>query len=211
MKILKRTLILFTLFCGMSFVVYGCSSSDNSTDSAPIPIETAINVPTAEATGEKKLNKDIFNDDSIKTFELFSDDLHEGVWDTIITNTANGSNVSPHLKWEPVPDAESYAIYMIDTTATNWVHWKSHNVTETELIQGWAKENEYIGPYPPEGTHSYEIYVFALKKSVDDTAVSFDKSNFMFNKIISSLDEADGSDGNVISYGHIKGIYTYGD
>lgn len=42
MKILKRTLILCALFCSLSFVVYGCSSSDNNTDSAPIPTETAV-------------------------------------------------------------------------------------------------------------------------------------------------------------------------
>ncbi|MBR6581698.1 MAG: phosphatidylethanolamine-binding protein [Ruminococcus sp.] len=218
MKILKRTLILCALFCSLSFVVYGCSSSDNNTDSAPIPTETAvetekkaINAPTAEETEEKKKNKDIFNDDNIKTFELSSDDLHEGVWDTIITNTANGSNVSPHLKWEPVPDAECYAVYMIDTTAGNWLHWESYGLTETELPQGWANEDEYVGPCPPGDTHSYEIYVVALKKNVELTNLNYDGSNIFFSKLASELDVYDNTEGNVISYGHIKGTYTYGD
>lgn len=93
--------------------------------------------------------------DGLPQFDISSDDLHDGVWDTVITNTDYGKNVSPQLSWEPVEGAKSYVIYMVDTSAGNWLHWRAGNITETTLEQGSATECEYIGPYPPSGTHNY--------------------------------------------------------
>ena len=98
-------------------------------------------------------------------------------------------------------------IYMIDTSAGNWMHWKSVTA-ETTLPAGWAPEKEYVGPYPPGGTHDYEVYVLALKETVDEVKGSFDSSNARMNDWFAALDK-DG--GNIISYGHIKGTYTKGD
>ena len=87
----------------------------------------------------------------LSTFEVTSDDLHDGVWDSDITNTSNGSNRSPQLSWDAVDGAGNYVIYMIDTTAGNWIHWRSVYEGETSIPAGWADEKEYVGPYPPEG------------------------------------------------------------
>lgn len=154
----------------------------------------------------------MFKDTGYPKFEVTSEDLHNGVWDSIITNTENGSNVSPQLNWEPVPEATNYVIYMVDTTVEDWIHWKSNNVTETNLPQGWAPEGEYIGPYPPGGTHTYEIYVFALKEPVERAKGAYNNGNMKFVKNCLDLDAVtEGASGNILAYGHIVGTYTKGD
>lgn len=155
----------------------------------------------------KKERVDTFDINALPSFELTSADLHDGVWDTVITNTDNGSNVSPQLSWEPVKGADSYVIYMIDTSANNWLHWKSNGVTETELPQGWAPAGEYIGPYPPGGTHDYEVYVFAVEKPATEIGGEFDAENKDFDAVVKQLDE----DGNIVGCGRIVGSYTKGD
>jgi len=146
------------------------------------------------------------------TIEVTSDDLHDGVWDSIITNTKHGNNVSPQLSWEAVEGAESYVIYMVDNTASCWMHWKSTDVSDTELPQGWANENEYIGPYPPDGTHEYEVFVIALKKPVSEIYGTFDSINVSFEENLYDLDvDDDGEKGNIIAIGSITGTYTAGE
>ena len=152
--------------------------------------------------------KYVFDFSSFKEFALSSSDLHDGVWDTVITKTDNGSNRSPQLSWASVDGAGCYAIFMVDTSAGNWLHWKSVSESETELPAGWAPEKEYKGPYPPSGTHSYEVYVFALKQAPERIKGAFDASN---EKMYDFMKELDGDGGNIISYGHIDGTYTHGD
>ena len=145
----------------------------------------------------------------LSTFELSSEDLHDGVWDTVITKTANGENRSPQLSWKPVDGASCYAVFMIDTSAGNWLHWKSVTDSETVLPAGWAPQSEYVGPYPPSGTHDYEIYVLALKEKPERIKGSFDNSN---PKMLEYAKDIDGeNEDNIISYGHLMGTYTHGD
>ena len=145
--------------------------------------------------------------EGLAQFSVTSDDLHDGVWDTVITKTDNGKNVSPQLSWEAVEGAKSYVVYMVDTSAGNWLHWRSWSITETTLAQGSASESEYVGPYPPSGTHNYEIFVYAMKADVDQVPGAFDSANEDFGKFESLLDES----GGIIAYGHISGTYTHGD
>lgn len=154
----------------------------------------------------------IFDELNIGTFPVTSDDLQDGIWNPVITNTENGSNVSPQLSWDAVPEATCYVIYMTDITAGNWIHWKSNNITSTTLEQGWANEREYIGPYPPGGTHTYDIYVVAIKEPVESAMGAFNSDNPRFKQCVLKLDETkDGKTGNIISYGHISGTYTKGE
>ena len=44
-----------------------------------------------------------------------SSNVADGVWDTKITNTTNGENLSPELSWSSVEGALGYEVYMIDT------------------------------------------------------------------------------------------------
>lgn len=223
----KKLVVVSMVMGALTFAVAGCGGTKESAEALEVQTETASeNVTedvTEDVTGDvteevaeeavtAEAGNDIFQDTGLATFELSSEDLHDGVWDSIITNTENGSNVSPQLAWEPVPGAGCYVIYMVDTTVEDWIHWKSNNVTETNLPKGWAPKEEYIGPYPPGGTHDYEIYVFALKEPVERAKGAFNNSNMKFKANALSLDEVtEGAKGNIIAYGHITGTYTKGD
>ncbi len=196
----------------------GCSESGSDgakpQDTAPAAQSAeAPEVPEAETWAQTFIPSKAEQLDITKLppFELSSDDLHNGVWDTDITNTKNGSNRSPQLSWQAVDGAACYAVYMIDTGTdgySSWMHWKS--LTEdTSLPAGRAARDEYIGPYPPEGTHVYEILVFAMKQAPEKLKGSFNTSN---PKLLEAFRVMDGTDGgNIIACGHIKGTYTYGD
>ena len=146
---------------------------------------------------------------SLPAIALTSEDLHDGVWDTDITKTEKGSNRSPQLSWQPVEGAACYAVYMVDTSANYWLHWKSGNVTETELAAGAAPDTEYVGPYPPSGTHNYEIRVYALKEAVTESRSRFDSSNAGFDNMAAALDKTGSGEGNVLAYGTLTGTYTH--
>lgn len=176
--------------------------------------ETTVNLTTpAVTTAVTTTVVETAKPFSIKTsakFEVTSKNLNGGVWDDVLSNTSRGSNASPELSWAAAEGASCYAIYMIDTSAGNWMHWKSPNVTSTELKQGWAKSSEYVGPYPPSGTHTYEIYVFALKDAVKTMQGNFDDENAGIETLAKSLDKtSSGSVGNIISYGHITGTFSH--
>ena len=136
--------------------------------------------------------------------------MNKGVWDDIISNTSKGSNKSPQLTWSAVDGAGLYVIIMDDPDAMDWMHWKSDNVTETSLDEGWASSSDYVGPYPPSGsTHTYEIYVVALKAPVEGVKRAFNGPNLKFEKNFKALDiDADGNRGNIIAVGRISGTFT---
>lgn len=220
----KKISLIVCIFGLLIFAMMGCNSTSENVETAEQ--EEVVEEVSEEATKEtaeesetetkkparKKREKVDIKDYNFDTFELTSEDLNDGVWSTIITKTENGSNLSPQLSWEAVPEAEGYVVCMIDTSAGDWLHWKSNNVTETDLPQGWAPEGEYVGPYPPGGTHTYEIYVVALRQMPEQIGGFMDSSNNNFVKNIVELDVlADGTEGNVVSYGHLAGTYTYGD
>ena len=146
----------------------------------------------------------------LECFEVTSGNLNNNVWDDIISNTDVGSNHSPELTWEAVDGAESYVIYMVDTTAANWIHWKSSGITETTLPEGFAENSEYIGPYPPAGApHTYEIYILALKETPERAKGAFNGQNPKFVENLESLDiNQNGESGNIISYGFVAGTFT---
>ena len=104
-----------------------------------------------------------------------------------------------------------YAIYMLDESADNWLHWKAEGVTSNSLEQNTSiptGTSEYIGPYPPSGTHTYTIYVFALKQEPDkDYPGDFNKAGMDAEEIYSVLDITDNSSGNVLAYGYLEGTY----
>ena len=194
-----------------------CGTAACGTQNAPQPAQTgapaaesdtqeasAADSDTPEATAAEAPKAE-FDPETLPKIELSSENLHDGVWDADISNTDKGSNRSPQLTWEPVQDAACYAVYMVDTTATFWLHWKSGNVTETELPAGWAPGTEYVGPYPPSGTHDYEIRVYALKEPVTEEKSKFDSSNYGFDDMVRALD---GDGGNVLAYGTLTGSYT---
>jgi phosphatidylethanolamine-binding protein (PEBP) family uncharacterized protein len=148
--------------------------------------------------------------DSFSKFEVTSTNLNDGKWDAVITNTAQGKNESPQLQWQAVAGAASYAIVMIDPDGSNWLHWKA--ITDkTSLEQGayTGGTNEYIGPYPPSGTHRYTIYVFALKGTPFAVDEKLDSDGADIEKIAKELNSSQMSEyNNILAVGIIEGTYS---
>jgi len=89
--------------------------------------------------------------------------------------TCQGNDSSPHLRWEAVEGAKSYALSLIDpdTPFGDFIHWFVHDIPAetTEFVQGTylgtQVENDfgkqdYGGPCPPAGKHRYVFTVYAL-------------------------------------------------
>ena len=137
-------------------------------------------------------------------------DLVDGVWPDIISYTHIGENRSPQLSWQPVDGANVYVIYMVDSNTNGFLHWKSNNVTETVLPQGWASAVDYTGPHIGHGyTHTFDIYVMALKMPEDRLMGAVNAVNKELGSFIEEIDtDADGNKGNILAYGRISGSFT---
>lgn len=138
-------------------------------------------------------------------------DITKNPWSSeIYSEKANppGENLSPDLSYSQVAGAGCYAIYMLDVTAGNWIHWIVKNETKTSLelgAAGSAGNMEYVGPYPPSGMHEYVVYVYALKQEPDTYAGEVDKRIDSIEVIENALDTAGGKSGNIIGKGSIAG------
>lgn len=171
-------------------------------------------IPTEEeamdAVSETLIAKTIFQD--MTSFSVTSSNVTNGVWDTKITNTEKGENLSPELAWDSVEGATLYAVFMIDGA---WLHMDVYT-SETSLEEGSIDDRErfrqYIGPYPPSGTHTYSVFVFALANEPGKVPFMFNAGGNSIDQIYQKLDaDVDGNTGNVLAYGRLDGNYTYGD
>ncbi|MCR5409641.1 MAG: hypothetical protein K6E90_01530 [Lachnospiraceae bacterium] len=225
----NRPFVLIILCTAILVVLSGCSESsdynapaqqeafENLSDAATIETATKETVDTVpEAAAEAPSEEKSFREDNnfveeYGSFTVTSQSLHDGVWDDVISNTDAGANKSPQLSWEPVEGAELYLVYMADLGAWNWIHWKSADVMETDLDEGWADSSDYKGPYPPPGsTHTYEVYVVALKKPIERMKGAFDAQNPRFEENFRAADtDIDGNKGNILGVGRISGTFTH--
>ena len=201
------------------------SVTESSTDTAVTEEETSEEATTEETTTEEAVTEDAVSTateadstqknnafiDEYDSFEVTSTSLNNGVWNDVISNTDKGSNKSPQLQWDAVDGAGLYVIIMDDPDSWHFMHWKSDNVTETSLDEGWAPSSEYVGPYPPSGaTRTYEVYVVALKAPVERVKGAFGTSNPKFEENFKALDtDAEGNSGNIIAVGRLLGTFTY--
>lgn len=145
----------------------------------------------------------------ISEMKVTSDSLSNGVWDEKITNTSYGRNVSPELTWSAVDGASEYAVYMVDPDGHNWLHWRVTGFKGTHLDEGEMPDgSEYVGPYPPSGTHRYIVTVYALKAKPDSIPGNFDSSNSSADSIGKALDISGGKSGNILAEGKLEGTYT---
>lgn len=136
-------------------------------------------------------------------FEVTSEDVHGQYWDAAISHD-KGDDLSPQLSWTPVEGASCYAVYMIDPDGNNWIHMKTLT-TETKLERGAVED--YIGPYPPSGSHRYFVYVFALREE-KKLPKKLDAPSSGIDEITSILNTGSDSDiGNVIAWGGVAGVY----
>ncbi len=174
-------------------------------------VEEAVTEDTASTAAEEESTPkyNAFIDD-YNSFEVTSTSLNNGVWNNVVAFPDKGSNKSPQLQWSAVDGAELYVIIMDDLEAWDIIHWKSDNVTETSLEEGWAPESEYVGPNPPSGsTHTYEVYVVALKAPVERVKGALGGQNLKFEENFKALDtDAEGNSGNIIAVGRLPGTVS---
>ena len=89
-------------------------------------------------------------------------------------------NVSLPFAWSGAPaGAKSFALSIVDKhpIARNYVHWMVADITADSLKEGASGKSmpagskelkPYAGPFPPSGTHDYEVTVYALKSETLD-------------------------------------------
>ena len=174
---------------------------------APAKVKNAGLKDFMTAQSDTFITNESFKD--LTKFEVTSSLVKRGTWDNKISN--GGGNTSPDLKWDNVDGASRYVVVMIDG---NWLHMDVFTA-ETSLAEGAYNRKggegaEFVGPYPPLGsTHTYSVFVFALKGEPGKNAFFFDAGGNNINDIFNGLDtDKSGSKGNVIAYGRLDGNYT---
>ncbi len=108
-------------------------------------------------------------------------------------HTCEGSNVSPALAWQGVPDRAKALVLIVDdpdapdpkAPRMTWVHWVLFNLPPscTGLAEGVAAANlpagtrqglndwkraGYGGPCPPIGEHRYFFKLYAVDRPLPD-------------------------------------------
>lgn len=191
---MKKLIVILAVFAA------GCGSAAAETEvkqSAAVMPESSSTVPASSEPAVLSLN-------------LSSDDLSDGVWNSVIASNGSGQNLSPELSFDAVEGAEEYAVVMIDPDGNNWLHWIASGIKSTHLSQG-ENPGSYQGPYPPSGTHTYEVTVYALKAAPDALPGTFDAAGNSPEDLLAGMDTAGGSRGNVIVSETISGTYTAGN
>lgn len=191
---MKKLIVILAVFAA------GCGSAAAETEakqSAAVMQESSSTVPASSEPAVLFLN-------------LSSDDLSDGVWNSVIASNGSGQNLSPELSFDAVEGAEEYAVVMIDPDGNNWLHWIASGIKRTHLSQG-ENPGSYQGPYPPSGTHTYEVTVYALKAAPDALPGTFDAAGNSPEDLLAGMDTAGGLRGNVIVSETISGTYTAGN
>ncbi|MCI6746054.1 MAG: hypothetical protein MR580_06800 [Anaerolactibacter massiliensis] len=191
---MKKLIVILAVFAA------GCGSAAAETEakqSAAVMQESSSTVPASSEPAVLSLN-------------LSSDDLSDGVWNSVIASNGSGQNLSPELSFDAVEGAEEYAVVMIDPDGNNWLHWIASGIKRTHLSQG-ENPGSYQGPYPPSGTHTYEVTVYALKAAPDALPGTFDAAGNSPEDLLAGMDTAGGLRGNVIVSETISGTYTAGN
>ena len=122
--------------------------------------------------------------------------------------TCDAQNLSPGMVFENLPKKTKFlAVIMDDTESPNgeFVHWVLFNIPRCEKIEENTSPgvqgknslglNKYFGPCPPNGIHTYNFKVYALKDSllIGDQTTKTDLLKAMY--------------GNVLAESHFTGKY----
>ncbi len=130
--------------------------------------------------------------------------------------TCDGGNVSPPLSWSGEPQKTvTFAVIVDDPDApagvfTHWVlfnlpadiHNLPQGVPNTETLDNGAVQGQnsggkigYTGPCPPQGTHRYRFFLYAL-----DTSLNLKPD-------VSKQKVQDAMQGNILGQAQILGTY----
>lgn len=104
-----------------------------------------------------------------------------------LSGQCSGDNFSPPLTWANAPaNTQSFAVVMLDSDASDFVHWIQWNLpgASTSLVEAVAGPNVgvkgqngfsasgYGGPCPPSGNHRYVFTLYALDTTLSLAAGS---------------------------------------
>ena len=198
-----------------ALLLTSCKEIRTADVSAPAAEQTTSLVTEASAADTAASSDgNAVNESETSQITVSSSDLNDGFWDVRISHD-KGEDISPELSWESVPDASCYAVYMVDPDGGHYIHMKAVT-TDTKLTAGEipAKRAEdgsnglYIGPYPPDGVHTYNVYVFALKENT----IYDELPGGNVNGVLSTLDEEKllplmQKNYTVLAWGSIGGKY----
>ena len=130
--------------------------------------------------------------------------------------TADGSDISPPLQWNSVPEGtKSIALISDDPDAPvgTWVHWViwnipadktdlAENIPPDKVLQDGSMQgitdfgrHGYGGPAPPSGTHRYYFKIYAL-----DTMLELPGNSI-------KADMLSAMEGHILAQGQLMGKY----
>jgi Raf kinase inhibitor-like YbhB/YbcL family protein len=160
-----KSIKLLCLLLAAGFAVFSAGCGGTSDDTA----NTATSSTSTTSTPSLKLSSSAFTNGAAIPVKYAN------------TGVSGGLNYSIPLSWSNVPSGtQSFALSMIDISASNFVHWLVLNIRSSanslaENISGTfslpTKEytndfpsSGYGGPQPPvaDGPHSYVITIYAL-------------------------------------------------
>lgn len=192
----KQNYILAMLLIITLSALTGCSKQADTAESKDAAIVSGL----YEKTEHFRVTSDSVNDKGVLKTDC-----------TFFEAAPKGENLSPELSWDMVEDASCYAIYMYDANAMNFLHWRLADITDTSIKEGAiTSETMYIGPFPPEGTHHYQIVVYALKHT-PKLYVGELKEPADVVAIEDNLNIVDGEEGNVVGIGVVQCTVTRGE
>ncbi|MBO4336835.1 MAG: hypothetical protein J5842_02020 [Lachnospiraceae bacterium] len=144
--------------------------------------------------------------DKLPRLTVTSDDLQGGVWSRDIG--ARNGNLSPSLSWTPYAGCKDYAVFMIDETAQNWLHLAG--ASESSAVKkGYFDRYSYVGPYPPSGTHTYTVYVFALKSPASAPRATLDTGGLKMDELLQDINSSVYVEyNNIAAVGTLSGTYS---
>lgn len=169
--------------------------------------ETTTEEPTVVEPTEKETTSETT---TMKTYAIQSITVNctsktaDGKLLTKCSAASNGQNIVPGITWTKVDGAACYALYILDTSANNWMHMKA-TATATEIKEGSSIQGQYKGPYPPSGNHTYVIYVLALDKAPSSLPGNFDSTNQGIDSLKTQINA------NILGYGQTQVTYANGD
>lgn len=122
--------------------------------------------------------------------------------------TCDGTNVSPPIDIEYIPDSARYMAIIVDDPDAligTWVHWVTWNIpvthhigeNEAKGVQGMNDfgRHVYCGPCPPSGTHRYcfKVYILDTRLDLPESATKYVLEKAMIS--------------HILAYGELVGFY----
>ena len=201
---MKRIIsLLLTLTFLLAFSSCGKEQEETNTTTKENTTKQEITTEP-EVTTEEETTMETTNNQPVTISVTCNSLASNGRLLTKCSAASNGQNVVPGITWTKVDGANAYAIYILDESASNWMHMKA-TTTATEIKEGSSIQGQYKGPYPPSGNHAYVIYVLALDSAPSSLPGNFDSTNQSVDTLKTQISA------NILGQGQTTVMYANGD